>query len=257
LEAHREGGFGPLVELENMRRSAPDRAALAAFSQRIDAFPPGPVRREARALVAETLSERLALPAEAVGAYQRWLEEPGLDDADFVRATHGLARCRARLGDLGRALETLRAAGLGRSEEAIGIELLQVRRWAQPLAWALVCAFAFLAIAWGGLRALVPAKLRALVTAKHAALLAWVLVVPLAMSLVYRPEALRALSLFVPAAASMVILMGLWRLGAGPAADRRRITMAILGAGAQLALGYLALDRSGVLLGLLVRWRNG
>ena len=253
LEARSEGSFAPLVRLEKARRATPDPRGLEELSHEVDAFPSGRVRREARAYIAETLALRLKLPSAAIVAYERWLDEPGLEDAEFLRATNGLAKSRARLGDLGRSLETLRAAGLGASAEARAIELAQVRRWAGPLAWGTLAVFALLALAWGGARALSPARLRRVISLRAVAVLAWVLAVPLALATRHRPETLRTLLLFVPAAACVVALAALWRAGAGAPGARRRFLMAALGVLAQLAVAYLALDRSGTLLGILLR----
>lgn len=256
LQARSDDGFAPLVSLEKARRATPDPASLARFSRDVDAFPPGRVRREARAFIAETLGERLKRSAEAIPAYERWLDEPGLDDADFLRASNGLARSRARLGDLGRSLETLRAAGLGKSSEARAIELERIRHWAEPIAWGIVALFAVLALAWGGMRSFTRAGLRRAASARALFALAWVLAVPLVLAIWHRPETFRTLLLLAPAAACIVILAQLWRTGAGATPGKRRILVAALGVAAQIAIAYLALDRSGTLLGILLRGQD-
>lgn len=77
LEALSAGGFGPLRELEALRR---DQArlgsigALEAFARAADGFPPGPLRDEARLLAVETLVRRLGA-TEPGGALARALAD--------------------------------------------------------------------------------------------------------------------------------------------------------------------------------------
>lgn len=256
LRPRSEGGFAPLAELLRARtEAARDRDALAAFEARVSGFPPGRVRRESRALVAESYL-RLDWPLDAVRAHRAWLEEPELEDAEWLRASHGLALARARLGDLTGSLETLRARGLGASEAATHVQLMLIRRWARPLSVALVIGFVLLAVLVAirrrppGLfgRAFAPARVGVAV---------WVLGVPLLLAFFHRPETWRAMSFFTPGA--LVIVAAAALAGAALSAGERRAVLGLRVAGvlAQLAVAYLAFDSSGALFGWLVSARQG
>ncbi len=205
LEARSEGNFAPLTELERTRRiSKPSAEDLRALEQKIPSFPPGRVRREARALVADGYLQRLELYPDALRAHQAWLDEPGLDNAEWLRASNGLALARARLGDLHGSLETLRAHGLGKSAEASYLELALVRRWARPLAIVLVLGFVLLAV---GTRSRSP--LRAALSPARVVAALWVLGIPLGLAYLHRPETWRTFALLVPGAAGLVLVASL------------------------------------------------
>lgn len=78
LQGHREGGFAPLAALERVRRTpgmADDVAALTRLAAEARGWPGGPVRAEARYLVAEALSTRLSRPQEGVAVYREMLRD--------------------------------------------------------------------------------------------------------------------------------------------------------------------------------------
>lgn len=78
LHGHREGGFAPMVALERMRRTpgmADDVTALTRLAAEARGWPGGPVRAEARYLVAEALSTRLSRPQEGIGIYREMLRD--------------------------------------------------------------------------------------------------------------------------------------------------------------------------------------
>lgn len=248
LEARSEGDFVPLTAFERLRRNPrPSLADVAELERACPGFPAGRVRREARALVAETYLGRLEAYADAVRAHDAWLDEPGLDDAEFLRASNGLALSRARLGDVHGSLDVLRAHGLGKSAEATFLELALVRRWARPLAYGSVILFALFAFVTRKRHSLsgavTPGRLFAVV---------WVIGIPLLMAKLHRPETWRTFSYLAPAA-TLVLLVA--ALCAGARSERQKWALATLGVLAQVAVAYLALDASGALLGWLVARR--
>jgi len=118
LEARSEGGFVALRELTRAHaRVEPSPQDLTAFEAKVPSFPPGLVRREAWHYLAETWLGRMNEPARALAAYEAWLREPDLDDADRQLAHAGLSLARARLGHTTEALDGLAHAGLDRRAE--------------------------------------------------------------------------------------------------------------------------------------------
>jgi hypothetical protein len=248
LRARNQEGFGPLAELETLRRTPkPTPDQVRRLETRIPTFPPGKVRREARALVAETYLGRLELFPDAIRAHEAWLEEPDIDDAEFLRATNGLAISRARVGDVSGSLEALRKHGLGTSAEASYLELLLVRRWARPLGYALVTVFLLLAFFTSRER-----SFRNALSPLNLIGIAWVLGVPLVMAWIHRPETWRTFAYLAPAAAGIVLVAGLC---AGERPPRVRLLVGVSAVFAHVAVAYLAADSSGALLGWLIARR--
>lgn len=257
LRARSEGDFVPLVELERMRRgSFSDPVRLAAFEQRVSAFPAGRVRREARALVADSYL-RLDLLGDAVRAHRAWLEEPELDDAEWLRAANGLALARARLGDLDGSLETLRARGLGASAEAAYVELALARRWARPVALGVLGAFIVAALVLGRARSWSRESLGRALSPLRCLVVAWTLGGPLALAALHREETWRLMQLLVPAQLAVVLLAAAAGAGLPGEEGRRRQALGVVGVAAQVAVAYLAFDASGALLGWVVTLRQG
>ena len=175
--ARSEGAFAPLARLERVRRDpalADDAAALEALARAADAFPPGPVRSEARFVVADAWLGRLRRPDDAV-ALCRSLADDAYADADVARlAEH---RIVATWLDDGRVRDAAREAeahaGLVDAPLAARVRRLLRRRFARGAACA---AFALLALtaglAWIGAarRRALPQAARAVVGAAPAAL---------------------------------------------------------------------------------------
>ncbi len=257
LEARSEGDDKPLVELMRIRALGPGEltpARLEAFEHEVEAFPPGRVRREARAVVAEAWLNRLHQPARAIPALERWLAEPGLDSAQWEIATSELALARADLGDLRGSIASLRAAGLGKRAETSYLELEELGRYARPLSVAFVAAFALLALALG-FRGFRPAALRRALSLPRVALGAWALAVPLWIAHLHRPATWRAMLLIVPASAALLALASICGAGIAERRDAWRRVLTVLGVAAQIGIAYLATDRARVLLAVLVNYK--
>lgn len=257
LEARSGGDDKPLVALMRMRALGPGQltpARLEAFDQEVNGFPPGHVRREARALVAEAWLNRLHEPARAIPALERWLAEPGLDSAQWEIATSELALARADLGDLRGSIASLRAAGLGKRTETSFLELEALGHWARPLSLALIGAFVLLALGLGT-RGFRPAALRRALSLPRLALGGWALGVPLWIAHLHRPATWHAMLLIVPASAALLALASIAGQGIPDARRAWRRGLTVLGIAAQLGVAYLATDRARVLLAMLVNYK--
>ena len=82
LRARSEGGFAPLTRLEKVRRdpaASSDPAAVEALAHDLESFPPGPVRVEARMLVAEAWFGRMHRPGDAIGELRQVAVDPKAD----------------------------------------------------------------------------------------------------------------------------------------------------------------------------------
>jgi hypothetical protein len=112
LEHRSEGGFAPLAQLERVRREprlADDVASLEALATAARSFPDGPVRAEARLVVAEAWLGRLHRPREAPDLL-RAIAGDASADPDLRRlAEHRLVTA---LLESGRTDEALREARL-------------------------------------------------------------------------------------------------------------------------------------------------
>jgi len=82
LRARSEGGFEPLRRLEKVRRDpvvSSDPAAIDALAHDLESFPTGPVRVEARMLVAEAWFGRMHRTGDAIGELRQVAEDPKAD----------------------------------------------------------------------------------------------------------------------------------------------------------------------------------
>src|SRR4051812_46719078 len=110
LEAHAEGGFAPLAELEAVRRDPKkigDRASIEALERDLAGFPAGRVRAEAALVVAEAWWHRLGEPRRAVGPLTFALEDSAADRLTRALALSELCAVLRELGDLRAALEAV------------------------------------------------------------------------------------------------------------------------------------------------------
>jgi hypothetical protein len=82
LRARSEGDFVPLARLEQVRRNptlAADPGAVDGLAREADAFPPGPVRVEARMFVAEAWLGRMHRPVDALRELRAVSDDPEAD----------------------------------------------------------------------------------------------------------------------------------------------------------------------------------
>ena len=110
LAARAEGGFAPLARLEAVRRDPArlgDRAAALAFERDVDAFPPGRVRSEARALLADALRRRLGDAEGAARALEQVLADPEADGVARGLALGQLVALHRERGDLAAARDAV------------------------------------------------------------------------------------------------------------------------------------------------------
>jgi hypothetical protein len=106
LRERAEGGFGPLVTLERVRRNpalSSDARAIDELVKASATFPPGIVRVEAWAFAAEAYARRLARPNEALELWRRVASDPATDPV-LARATiKSLAMHHIARGELAEA----------------------------------------------------------------------------------------------------------------------------------------------------------
>ena len=101
LAGHAEGAFAPLAALERVRRSpalASDPDALARLERDARAWPPGPVRAEARHLVAEGYGSRLRRPDDAARVYRDLARDPSTPQTYRDLAAQKLVELGVTLG---------------------------------------------------------------------------------------------------------------------------------------------------------------
>ena len=112
LQRHSEGGFVPLARTERLRRDkalSDDPAAVAAFAEELESFPPGFVRVEARLLVAEAYLGRLGQPDLGIAELRKVLEEPKIEPLTAREAARRLVEALSQKGDYSLASKEARA----------------------------------------------------------------------------------------------------------------------------------------------------
>lgn len=250
LDAHAEGGFGPLAKLEALRRAPSrrgDRAAITALEQEIPSFPAGKVRSEAALLVAEAWRHPLGEPRRAIAALMFAVEDSAADPLTRAFALSELVALRRERGELAEAHALVeRYPDLSPATRALVQRL--VRR--TKLRGAAIAVLALLALI--GIGALVRVARRR----------GGVRDVPRA---VVRPLAVAA-SLYLGGAGALLarsrdgdprpfLLLGMgvlaidviartWRLASGDERARARAARAAAGAAGVLAVAFLALERT-------------
>lgn len=114
LEAVSEGGFGPLRALETLRRDPARLAspgALEAFAREAEAFPPGPVRDEARLLAVEALVRRLEATGSGLALARSLASDPATSQAVRAQAAALAVEATASLEGDASAARLARAYG--------------------------------------------------------------------------------------------------------------------------------------------------
>jgi len=255
LEARDEGGFAPLASLmrvQALRADALDRAGLEAFERELVTFPPGRVRREARAVVALSWLERLHDPARAKHAYEAWLREPGLEPDEHHVATVGLALARASGGDVRAGIATLERGGYGARTEATELRRRARQETGDLVALATLFAFVALALVLAGRELVRASVLRRAFAPARALTAVALLVAPGALAYAYDPVTLDTFALVAGGGLAVVALASVSAaaLRERRAPRARALALAVGATLAALALGYLALGRAGILLSL-------
>lgn len=244
-----DGDYEALQSLEAARRRPQDAASLAAFEREATALRPGPVRREAYALLAHGWAQ-LGETSRSEAAFVVWADDPTTPPDERLRAVASRARMLAEHERLAEARGVLSAEGLEGAE--IGAEIATMGRAAigRPLALAaLAFAALVLVIATRG-RFADPRHLRALARPGVWLLGAWLVVFPFAFATLYDPATTDTFtSLGVSILGLFVVAMLAARALEGEARWRRASCAgAILVA--HLAVGYLVLLGSGSTLGI-------
>jgi hypothetical protein len=110
LEAHAEGGFGPLAELEAVRRDPSkhgDRVAIESLERALRGFPEGRVRSEAALVVAAAFWHRFGEPRRAIAPLTFALEDAAADRLTRALALTELAAVWRELGEIRQARDLL------------------------------------------------------------------------------------------------------------------------------------------------------
>ncbi len=137
LEAHAEGGFGPLAELSAVRRDPQkmaDRAAIEALARDLEGFPPGRVRVEARLVVAEAWDHRLGEPVRAIAAYEAAVADRGGDKLTRALALSELWALRRQRGEIREALAVVEGEPLLSPAVTAAVRRAMRREWMRAAA---------------------------------------------------------------------------------------------------------------------------
>jgi hypothetical protein len=245
LESRNEGGWAPLAALLCFRRLPSGETTaerVRAFAAEARGFPPGRVRREALAAVAERWHQVLGDAAEAAAAYEAWLGEPGLTEGERQLAHAGLARARGELGAVDDSIRELHRAGYGDRVEAMALRSRRVAAVGRVAALAALGLFLVVGVVSMDRRRARP-RLRAM----HAVVALWVLGVPVILGALYEPRVGAQLA-WVAGACALAIAASAWL---GALASRRHL-LAVLASVATLSAAFLAAAHSGLLLDLFV-----
>jgi hypothetical protein len=144
LRAHAEGNFVPLQQLERIRGDttrASDPTAIAELARAAETFPPGPVRAEARLLVAQAYVGRLHRPADAAPVLAALARDPSTAPDLRRIATEMLARVREERGEFAIALREL--TDLHAPEPVVTRVRRRLRRaWMYRAAWVSIALVA-------------------------------------------------------------------------------------------------------------------
>lgn len=258
LSERSEGEFAPLMSLLRFRNQADHRSPerLAAFAKELETFPPGRVRREARALVANAWLSQPERTQNAMDMFEAWAAEPDLEPAEVGLAAGGSARARAILGDVSGGLQRLKEAGMVGQPELRRMRWEVAERVALPTAWTLLGLY-FVAATIAVLRARHAWK--SLLSGLNPGWLlvaAWVVVLPPTMASAHDYTLLPLVPDFALVAAALAIVARLAGAGlatsAAPAWQRRGL--AGLAFVAVISAGVLAAGESDLVDHLQLWW---
>ena len=259
LEARAVGDYQPLAHLLRLQQLPP--AGLTAemvrgFEAEATRIPEGPLRTEARAFVVGAWIDRLHDPVEGERAARSWLLDTFPDKGSRETATAYLAVARRKQGHPLDALEVLRSGGYEKDQPYLDMKPVIVSQIARPIAISLVALFAMLAVivfatrpSWRSVGS--PLRPRNVLT------LVYVVAIPWWIAVAYEPGTRWtfdrvALSVLAVTLASQVAGAALQERPAGRWVTRSLAVAGVLGC---LGAGFLAIDRSEVLEGLLI-WRG-
>jgi hypothetical protein len=151
LRARSEGEFAPLTRLEKVRRdpeASSDPATVDALARDLEAFPPGPVRVEARMLVAEAWIGRMHRPGDAIRELRVVAEDPKADPLTQRLAERELVDALVATGQIDEAAAEAQAHKNRLDNRFVKqVGRLIVRRTVRWGSMAVLAAFALLALA--------------------------------------------------------------------------------------------------------------
>jgi hypothetical protein len=246
LAAHAEGDFLPFAKLERVRRDpklSNDARAIEALARDAESFPPGPVRVEARMLVAEAYLGRLGRRDEGLAMLQRVVDDASCDPVTRRFATRRAVEVLLARDDVAGA-QAWTARGGADAEISAMVRARARRGWAHRAALATLASLVLLAAA-----ALLRARARGVSAAASvrmalpSALLfaAFVGGAGGALASAYEAGNARPFLVFAAASVPVLLLARAWAYAA-PARLAARLARAGLCAAAVVAVGFLVLE---------------
>jgi hypothetical protein len=247
LESHSEGGFAPLVRLEQVRRDpalSNDLAAIEALVHDAEGFPTGPVRVESRLLAAEAYRGRLHRPDAEVPLLWAVVRDPSADVLASGEAATEIVDVEVDLGRLDAAERAVRELdGTLDPRAATKVARLVRRRAAHAAALGeigLFLALLAVALARKGARRALAALVRVLPLASAFSLFAAGGGGLLAAS--YETGSAVPFLMLGPAMLGVILLSRAWS-AVGSRSVAARITRSALAASSLLAATFLLLER--------------
>lgn len=147
MTARSDGDFQPLARLQLVRRNPAlgnDPAAIDALARDAEAFPPGRVRAEARAFVAEAWLTRMNRPQDAIPELRKVTDDPSSDATDADLARRHLVQAFLAVGRIDDAASAIRTSPALDPELSAQVQQLLGQRMMRRLAAAALLALALL-----------------------------------------------------------------------------------------------------------------
>src|SRR5690606_10863735 len=186
------------------RRHAPSE--LHEATERVRAFPPGIVKREAWAVLGDGYAAH-GDHDRALAAYRAWLESPGLSDGEREIAHSKAALSRARIDGAVPSIEDMRRVGLDHREEVVLLRVRWLSALGRPIAIGVVATFAALGL-WctrgRGFR-----RLREAVSPRRLGLALWLLGAPVVLVRLYDRQLVSQVAMVMAALAAALLLASL------------------------------------------------
>ena len=251
LRARSEGHFAPLARLDHVRHDealANDPAGIDLLARDLEDFPPGPVRVEARMLVAEAYLGRLNRRADAEVELHAVLADPSADPLMARQAARELVDAIIASGDVVRAATEARRQSTRLDPRYVkGVMRLILRRTLDRAAiadLALIGLALGAAIAFSARRGRIHALRVAVLRAAPLVLGFATYVAVLGGYLASKYESGNSTPFFVLGGALVVIIFAARALGAaGSPKPLARVARAVLCGSGALAAAFVVLER--------------
>jgi hypothetical protein len=257
LRAHSRAGFEPLTTFLRMKQLAASEltpARLTELGSAIDHMPPGLVRTEARAWLADSWLRVAGDKDRAILEYQRLLAEPDIEGGARQLATTRLAVLTSdqKSGDEGLAV--LQRGGYGTSPAYQQLRGQNLQRLAHPLAIASFVLLALLTLAVSA-RSFSLALLRRGLAPGRLLMAAFVVTVPCAVAVQYQST---LITMYEWLGVLLAVMLGLTFIASeglrrGKAPVWQKLVLAASASLASVGAGFLAIEHSEMLASLFQR----